>query len=100
MLLIAAADRDPRRFGCPSELRIDRPNVRDHIAFGSGPHACPGGPLVRTETRITLERVLDRLHDIRISEIEQGPPAARHYSFTQSYIMRGVEALHLEYTSS
>jgi cytochrome P450 len=100
MLLLAAADRDPRRFDCPSELVIDRPNVRDHIAFGRGPHACPGGPLVRTETRITLERVLDRLHDIRISEVEHGPPAARRYSFAQSYIMRGVEALHLEYTSS
>lgn len=100
MLLLAAADRDPRHFDCPGEFRLNRANSREHIAFGRGPHACPGGPLVRAETRITLERVLDRWGDIRISEAEHGPPGSRHFRYTRSYIMRGVDALHVEYKCS
>jgi cytochrome P450 len=98
MLLVAAADRDPHRFECPPELRIERDNARDHIGFGRGPHACPGGPLVRAETRIVLETALRRLHDIRISDTKHGPAGARHFQYTPSYITRGVEALHLEFT--
>ncbi len=97
-LLVAAADRDPLRFECPDELRIDRANARDHVGFGRGPHACPGGPLVRAETRIVLEAALRRLQDIRISDTKHGPPGARHFEYTPSYITRGVEAVHLEFT--
>jgi cytochrome P450 len=97
MLLVAAADRDPHRFECPAELRIERDNARDHIGFGRGPHACPGGPLVRAETRIVLETALRRLQDIRISDAKHGPVGARHFQYTPSYITRGVDALHLEF---
>jgi cytochrome P450 len=96
-LLVAAADRDPLRFESPHELRSDRANARDHIGFGRGPHACPGGPLVRAETRIVLEIALRRLQQIRISDTKHGPPGARHFDYTPSYITRGVEAVHLEY---
>ena len=34
MLLHGATGRDPRQFECPDELRIDRPNARQHISFG------------------------------------------------------------------
>jgi cytochrome P450 len=97
MLLLAAADRDPRRFGCPAEFQLDRADSRSHIAFGRGIHSCPGGPLVRTEARVTLERVLERMDDIRVSEAEHGPPEDRRWEWTPSYILRGVEALHLEF---
>lgn len=100
MLLVAAADRDPSRFECPGELRIDRENARDHIGFGRGPHACPGGPLVRAETRIVIETALRRVRDIRISDTKHGPPETRHFDHTPSYITRGLEALHLEYTAA
>lgn len=43
MMLNGAANRDPRRFECPHEMRIDRPNAQAHIAFGRGVHSCPGG---------------------------------------------------------
>ena len=26
----------------PTEFRLDRPRPRDHLAFGAGPHVCPG----------------------------------------------------------
>ena len=49
MLLNGAANRDPGRFECPAEFRVDRPNAEAHIAFGRGAHSCPGGPLARAE---------------------------------------------------
>ena len=54
MLLNGAANRDPRRFEDPNEFRIDRPNARAHIAFGRGPHSCPGSPLARAEGHVSL----------------------------------------------
>lgn len=97
VLLLGAADRDGQRFECPAEFRADRGNSRSHVAFGRGVHSCPGGPLVRAETRITLERLLARLRDIRISERHHGPAGDRSYSYTPSFILRGVEQLHLEF---
>ncbi len=97
-LMLAAANRDPRRFEEPQELRPDRPNAREHIAFGRGAHTCPGGPLARVEAQVTLERFFDRMVDIRISDLEHGPADARHYDFVPSYTGRGLLALHLEFT--
>src|SRR6202050_594395 len=54
MVLNAAAGRDPRRFPSPDEFVMDRANAKEHLAFGRGPHACPGGPLARAETRISI----------------------------------------------
>src|SRR3546814_17907034 len=59
MMLNGAAKRDPRRFECPAELRLDRANAQSHIAFGRGPHPCPGGPLARAAGRLRLARTLD-----------------------------------------
>ena len=40
MLLPGACNRDPSKFAEPQEFRIDRPNVREHVAFGRGNHSC------------------------------------------------------------
>ena len=76
MLLNGAANRDRRRFECPAEFHGDRENARSHVAFGRGPHTCPGAPLARAEGRISLERILDRTRDIRLDEEHHGPPGA------------------------
>jgi cytochrome P450 len=98
MVLNGAANRDPRRFENPNEFDVDRANARQHIAFGHGIHTCPGAPLARAEARITIERVLDRMADITISESEHGPPGARRYEYAPTYILRGLSRLHLEFT--
>lgn len=100
MLLMQAANRDPEQFGCPAQLQIDRPNAREHVAFGRGIHSCPGGPLVRADAKVTLERLLGRFSEFRISEVHHGPPGDRHYDYTPSWILRGHTALHLELTSA
>jgi cytochrome P450 len=98
MLLNGAANRDPRLFEDPDEFRIDRPNAKVHIAFGRGPHACPGGPLARVEGRVSIERILNRMRDIRLSEEHHGPPGARHFEYEPTWILRGLNNLHIEFT--
>jgi cytochrome P450 len=98
MVLNGAANRDPRVFENPGEFVVDRANARQHIAFGHGIHTCPGAPLARAEARVSIERVLDRLSDIRISEEHHGPAGERRFRYAPTYILRGLTRLHLEFT--
>ncbi len=98
MLLNGAANRDPRLFECPAEFRLDRPNAKVHIAFGRGVHSCPGGPLARVEGRVSIERILDRMRDIRLSEEHHGPPGDRHFDYEPTWVLRGLHNLHIEFT--
>jgi cytochrome P450 len=98
MVLNGAANRDPRHFEDATEFEIERGNAREHLAFGRGPHSCPGGSLARMEARVTLERLLDTMAEIRISESHHGPFGARRYTYVPTYILRGLTRLHLEFT--
>ena len=93
-----AANRDPRQFEAPDELRLDRPNGRQHLGFGFGLHLCAGAPLARAEAYVSTERLFERMSDIRISEAAHGPAGARRYEYTPIYLMRGLDRLHLEFT--
>ena len=98
MLCLGAANRDPRKFENPNEFRIDRKNVREHIAFGRGIHTCAGAPLARVEGRVTINRLLDRMDDIRIDAEPHGPADARHYSYEPTFLLRGLTELNIEFT--
>ncbi|WP_396916805.1 cytochrome P450 [Mycolicibacterium sp.] len=98
MLCLGAANRDPRKFTDPHEFRIDRPNVREHIAFGRGIHTCAGAPLARVEGQVTVRRLLDRMRDITISEAEHGPAEDRRYTYEPTFLLRGLTRLHIEFT--
>lgn len=99
MLLPGACNRDERKFPDPNTFRIDRPNVREQIAFIRGVHSCPGAPLARAEGRISLNRILDRMRDIEISAEHHGPPDNRTYTYEPTFIMRGLSELHITFTS-
>lgn len=98
MLLPGASNRDPRKFQNPNDFQADRHNVREHMAFGRGAHSCPGAPLARTEGRISMNRILDRMTDIRIDEAEHGPADARHYDYEPTFVMRGLTRLHIVFS--
>jgi cytochrome P450 len=56
--LLAAANRDPRVFADPHELKLDRrPNP--HLGFGSGPHACFGSEF----GRLSITAMIKALND-------------------------------------
>lgn len=96
-LMNGAMNRDPRRFEAPSELRPGRLGGKEHLAFGRGVHTCPGAALARAENRVAIEQLLLRLDDIKISEEKHGPPGDRRFSHEPTYILRGLQALHLEF---
>jgi len=66
LCLISAAGLDEGVFPHALEVDFDRPNRRQHCAFGSGPHMCVGAPLARLELRIMLEELLPRLPMLRV----------------------------------
>jgi cytochrome P450 len=89
----AAANRDESRFEQPLCPVLDRPDKR-HLAFGRGPHVCPGAPLARAEMKIAFEMLLDRTKAIRLSDRED-PVVAIGSAMTAS-----VGKLYLEVSRS
>jgi cytochrome P450 len=98
MIAPGAINRDPHRFEDPHEFRLDRRNVREHIAFARGVHTCPGAPLARVEGKASLERILDRMADIRADEGKHGSVDNRQYDYARTYILRGLTELHIRFT--
>jgi cytochrome P450 len=98
MVVAGAANRDPRHFESPASFVPDRSNARQHLAFGHGIHTCPGAPLARAEARIGIQRILERMTDIAIDETEHGPSGARRFDYAPTYILRGLNRLHLTFT--
>jgi cytochrome P450 len=98
MITTAAINRDPRQFDNPAEFRPGRPRQREHLSFGRGIHTCPGAGLARTETRISLERLLARFADISIDPDVHGPAGDRRFAYLPTYVFRALRQLHLRFT--
>src|SRR5258708_11090909 len=71
---LASANRDERNYDAPDEFQLDRANARDHLAFGGGPHVCPGASLARLEGRIALDVFLDRVDQARLDSSYRREP--------------------------
>ncbi len=56
-LVLPSANRDPRLFDDPERFVPDR-DPNPHLAFGHGPHKCPGATAGRLEVRLFLEELL------------------------------------------
>jgi cytochrome P450 len=89
-LNLSAANRDPEQFSDPEDLDVRRPDNR-HIAFGHAIHFCVGAPLARLEARLAIPAVLRRLPELRL--------ATDALRWSDSYVLRGVEALPLSFTA-
>lgn len=66
VVLIAAANHDPRAFPDPGVFEPER-RARAHIAFGYGVHQCLGQNLVRVELEVVFGTLFTRLPGLRIA---------------------------------
>jgi cytochrome P450 len=98
VLALAAANRDPRRWEEPTTFQLGRKKIQEHLAFARGAHTCIGAPLARAEVRALLDQLLLQTSDIRLSVDKHGPPGSRRLDYEASFIIRGLERLHIELT--
>jgi len=83
MVLIGAANRDPRRFAQPGAFQPLRTDAGP-LSFGGGPHFCIGAALARLEGTVAFSRLL-----ARFARIEQaGEPVRR-----ETFLLRGFDSL-------
>ncbi|MDA3646861.1 cytochrome P450 [Saccharopolyspora indica] len=61
-----AADHDPEQFADPGRLDITRPRG-PHLAFGHGPHQCPGQHIARLELTTVLATLPRRIPSLRLA---------------------------------
>jgi cytochrome P450 len=97
-MLMGAANRDGAAMKCPETFDAQREDLYQHIAFGRGAHACPGGALARMETKVFLEQLLAGTSDFDLDEKHHGPPGNRNLHYDTTYILRGLTQLHLTFT--
>lgn len=84
-----AANRDEEVFADGERFDITRPNAREHLAFGIGPHFCLGARLGQMQIQIMYEELLRRLPDIHPS----GPARRMRTNF-----INGIKSLPVEFT--
>ncbi len=70
-LVLAAGNRDPRRFGDPDRFDPDRTD-NQHLSYGSGIHYCYGAPLARVEAQVALPELARRMVNPRL--VTDPPP--------------------------
>lgn len=70
--VIGSANHDETRWENPEVFDIFRPAI-PHIAFAHGPHMCLGMHLARLETRVVVNRVLDRLPSLALNPGDSDP---------------------------
>jgi cytochrome P450 len=66
LLVMGSANRDESRFADPDTFDPQRPNAREHLAFGYGIHFCLGHMLAKLQAKVVVEEVAARTSDIRL----------------------------------
>jgi len=69
---IAGANRDPAAFRGPD--RFDPGRANSHLSFATGPHACLGAHLARTEVAALLATLLRRCDDLAVDPVATDLP--------------------------
>jgi pimeloyl-[acyl-carrier protein] synthase len=89
--VMAAGNRDPKRFPDPDRLNFNRPDNR-HLAFGWAAHFCFGAPLARLEGEIAFDTLLRRFPMIRLQN--------ENLEWRENLGLRGLKSLPLSYEAA
>ncbi|MGC1304969.1 MAG: cytochrome P450 [Caulobacteraceae bacterium] len=76
-----SGNRDERMIERPDDYWIERPRVRQHLAFGFGIHRCVGNRLAELQLAIIWEEILRRFSHVEVL----GEPKRVHSSFVRGY---------------
>jgi len=71
LMYYGAANRDPSIFKNPDIFDVERPNAKDHIAFGTGPHVCLGQRVANMQIESAYRQILTRFPNISWTEEEE-----------------------------
>lgn len=93
-IAFAAANRDERHFERPAVFDLDRPDARNHLAFGFGIHYCLGAPLARRELQYSFDAVVRRFDELWFVEGEND------FSIAPNYSLRALNHLHIGFTAA
>jgi cytochrome P450 len=87
VVVYSGANRDPAVWGDdPDRFDPDRPNLKEHLAFGKGIHFCLGAPLSRVEMQVAFERLARRIERIELL-------ADQDLRYHPSFMLRGLVRL-------
>lgn len=75
MVYLSASNHDEGWCPHAEAFDIDRDVPSDHLAFGTGPHKCPGQHMARAVIGIAVQRLLARLPNPRVEELVWGKDA-------------------------
>jgi cytochrome P450 len=64
---MGSANRDEEFFVDADSYDLSRPNLKNHLAFGTGIHVCVGAGVSRLEGRVAFAVLSQRLADIRLA---------------------------------
>jgi hypothetical protein len=92
LALISSANRDSGVFPGADEFRLGR-SPNPHIAFGMGPHGCPGARLARLQARVFLEELTTFVGSVQL----QDPGAPTEYQWL--FAIRSLTRLNLALAS-
>ncbi len=87
----ASANRDEAVFDDSETYDIERAKPGAHLAFGSGPHHCPGAALARQEIYSSFTILLNRLENIRLKD------PGDQFEHVPSSFLRGLAHLNIEF---
>ncbi len=90
MAVIGSANRDAKYFDNPDALDITRKNNK-HLAFGHGVHFCLGASLARLEGQIAINRLNQRMPNLRLSVTSD------QLRWRGTFVLRGLEALPMSF---
>lgn len=76
---IGASNRDPEMCERPDEMDLERKAISRHVAFGAGPHTCPGTSLTRLELQTILGKILTRFSGVEL--VDPDPAAKTSFNF-------------------